>query len=352
MAGLPTTGDPTLQAADAALEVRGNAQESRGYYGTYSAGDECTRKQWLAFRWVAKKMFAADVLRRFEDGHMGEDLQTARLKCVDDLILMTLDPTTGEQFEFTDCDGHMGGHCDGQIKGLLQAPKTPHIWEHKQCADKKLKQLEKAKKDGKESDALRQWDWVYFIQAQIYMHEFKFTRHYLTCASPGGRKTISVRTHYEKAEAMKAIDRASMVIQCPSPETLSRISNDETFFKCKWCDFSEVCYGHSFPLANCRTCVKSTPVKNGEWHCAKWDSVIPLDGQRQGCEHHVFIPALITMEMTDAADDSSWAEYKMPDGELLRNGREWVQSQELSDAGLAATSIRVMTIKKPLPGDG
>jgi len=347
MTALKIPGDPTLQAADAALEVRGNAQESRGYYGTYSAGDECTRKQWFAFRWVAKKSFPAEVLKRFEDGHAGEDVQAARLKAVDGVTLQTHDKS-GEQFSFTECDGHMGGHCDGLIDGILQAPKTPHVWEHKQCADKKLKELDKAKKEHKESDALRNWDWVYFIQAQIYMHKFNRKRHYLTCASPGGRKTVSVRTHYEKEEAEKAIERARKVIFCPSPETLGRISQDETFFKCKWCDFSDVCYGHNFPAANCRTCVNSTPVKNGEWTCDKWNSTIPVEGQRQGCEHHVFIPGTLTLEVADANADEEWVEYTMPDGRLFRNGRDWVRSQELADAGLAAGSVDVMAIKKQL----
>lgn len=349
MAALPKKGDPTLAAVDAAIESEGNAKESRGYFGTHSCGEECSRKAWLTFRLAAKPHFDAVTLKRFSDGHFGEELQAVRLNAVDGVDLQTYNPETGQQFGFTACRGHMGGHCDGKVTGLLQAPKTLHIWEHKQTADKKQKELEKAIKDHGEPEALKAWDAGYYAQAQAYMHQFKAKRHYLTCATPGGRKTISVRTHYDKAFAESIFERAERIIFAPEPTDLNRVSTDETFFKCKWCDYSGVCYGHDFPLAGCRTCTRSTPVDDGQWHCDKWDSVIPMDGQRIGCEYHTFIPSIVPqLTLVDAGDD--WVEYEDKAGRVFRNGREYVRSQELADAGLAAASVEVMALKKQSAG--
>jgi hypothetical protein len=313
MAPLPQPADPTLEAADRALEAKGNRKPGPRL-GMGVVGDECARKPFYQIRWVWPVSFDAASLKRFDDGHRTEDLMAERLRLVSGVTLLTVDPDTGRQFGFSDLGGHFRGFTDGKIIGILQAPNTWHVWEGKCTNDDKFKKLQKLKDKVGEKNALREWDFTYFCQAQLYMHYTGFDRHYLTCASPGGRMMVSVRTEREPVESMRLIAKARRIIFSDMPP--ERMSEDPNFFKCKFCDFAEVCHGGKLPKRNCRTCAHSEPVEDGKgsWRCHKHDGEIPLDFQYTGCSDHRFNPHLVPGEQTDAADDAAWIAYRMRDG--------------------------------------
>jgi len=354
MAELPTVLDPTLQAVDAALEASGNAEPHRPYLGMSEIGRPCQRALWYGFRWCSVKSFDATTLKRFADGHHGEDVQADRLRLVDGIELITEDPRTGYQFGFADHGGHFRGHMDGRIKGILQAPATLHVWEHKQTDEKKLKALEKAKQEHGEKAALAQWDEVYSAQAVLYMHYSGMKRHYLTCASSGGRKTVSVRSNAapDKAKALKA--KALRIIQSDVP--LTRISEKPDWYQCKWCDHQAICHEGELPEINCRTCVHATPELdgNGRWSCAHFGCDLSTKHQRQGgeCPEHRYIPALIHFaEAVDADQAGNWIEYRA--GETtFRNGGNYYTSAEIKALGRAGLVPEVLDIKKPSAAPG
>lgn len=322
MVALPQPVDPTLVAVDRALEAKARAELPRRYLGMSSVGQECTRATWYGFRWVTKPEYDAPTLKRFADGHLGEDVQAERLRMVEDLQLWTVDPETGEgQIAVADFGDpgkeHFRGHCDGVLLGLLQAPKTPHVWEHKQVGERAFRALENAKNKFGEKDALRAWNLTYFGQGQGYMHYLQITRHYMTVSTPGGRNTTSVRTNYDAAYAINLVEQARRIVFAQNPP--ARLSEDPAFFKCKWCDHNTVCHGLEFPqLRNCRTCLHSTPLEAGGWHCARHDIELSDDAQREGCSCHLFIPSLVPAEQFDAGDD--WVAYRLPNGTDWRDG--------------------------------
>lgn len=281
MVALPELIDPTLVAVDQAIE---EAQDStpRPYLGASAIGDPCSRKLWYSLRWAAPKRFGASTLRRFEDGHRGEALMAARLRAVPGVILST-EADDGRQWGFEEHEGHFRGHCDGFIKGLLQAPKTPHVWEHKSCNEAKQKKLAKLKTEKGEKEALAHWDPIYHAQAQVYMHAFGMTRHYLTCSTPGERETVSVRTNYEPAFAQPLIEKAKDIIVSDRPPT--RLSEDPTNYLCKWCDYHSVCHDLTPESINCRTCWHSFPDRAGAWSCNKYGP-LTIEAQREACPQH------------------------------------------------------------------
>jgi hypothetical protein len=319
MVAIPETQDPTLEAVDRAIEARGNREQARPYLGMSAIGHSCDRALWYGFRWAGgASRFDAATLKRFEDGHHGEDVMAARLRLVDGITLLTIDPETGQQWEFVDHDGHFRGHFDGAIFGLLQAPKTWHVWEHKQVGDKKLAELKKAKATYGEKNALRQWNYTYYAQAVLYMDYAQLDRHYLTVSSAGGRETISCRTEANPAEATVLRDKAKRIIE--ADRAPPRISNDPSWYECRWCEHHAVCHQAELPSVNCRTCLSSSASEEGWWWCTRHGEPIPTDYQRTGCPSHLFLPSLIAGEQVDAADDGSWVEYRMPNGEVWRNG--------------------------------
>lgn len=325
MAALPSTAapDPTLDAALAIMEAQNRLERPRPYLGMSAIGEECERRLWYSFRWClpAGGGFDAKGLSNVQDGHRSEDVMAERLRQVPGVELLTVDPTTSRQFGFVDIGGHFRGHMDGVTRGLLQAPKAWHVWEHK-ASEKGPAELARLKQAG-EKEALAKWNPTYYAQAVLYMDYAEMSRHYLTCSSPGARLPITtVRTNAAPEEAERLREKAKRVIF--SPEPLSRLSEDPAFYKCKWCPASAVCHTAALPRVSCRTCLHATPEPEGDgrWSCARWKADIPLDAQHAGCSEHLYIPALLSRwgEAVDASETEGWVAYRAPDGLEFRNG--------------------------------
>lgn len=281
MAAIPLINiDPTIQAMKVALEEVAAADKPRPYLGMSSIGDECSRKLWYQWRWFDANVFDADTLARFADGHASEDITADRLRKVPGINLVT-HLSTGKQIGYSDIGGHFKGHLDGQIEGLLQAPKTKHVWEHKCVNEAKFKKLEKLKEELGEKQALAKWDEIYYAQAVLYMFYADLTRHYLTVTTPGSREITSCRTEANNDYARELIAKAESII-C-SEEPPQKLSQDPSFYKCKWCNFSDVCHYQAPILQHCRTCAFSQPIEGGKWECKAWGE-IPYEGQLQGCD--------------------------------------------------------------------
>ncbi|KAF1045648.1 hypothetical protein [Xylophilus sp.] len=346
MALLPTqaVNDPTLDAINAAVQNVNNLQKPRPYLGMSAIGMECEAFLWRNFRWCGPSGggFDAKSLMNFEDGHRTEDLMADRLRMVPGVELYTLDPSTGQQFGFSDLGGHFRGHIDGAIRGILQAPKAWHMWENK-ASEKGPHELAKAKEKHGEKAALAAWNPTYHAQAILYMHYGAMDRHYLTCTSPGGRLPItSVRTDADDAEAERLKAKAERVIFAGEP--LARIGGDATFWKCKTCVMASQCHGTALPSVSCRTCAHATPERDGDgrWSCARWKSDIPIDAQRTGCDEHRYIPALLSRwgSATDASETENWIEYTTPERVVFRNGVRGPGSFASSE--LAAMSLAML----------
>ncbi len=282
MAVLPSKTDPTLAAMAAEMEAQAKAELPRAYLGGSSIGDPCERKLWYRFRWAGKEHFGANTLANFEDGHASEAIMANRLRLVPGVQLVT-HGDDGNQIGWKDLGGHFGMNCDGHILGVLQSPKTWHVWEHKATNPDKFKKLEKLKADYGEKAALKKWDGTYYAQAQVYMYYAGLTRHYLTCCTAGSREWTSVRTEADSGEAEDLIRKAERIICSDAAEQLNRVSSDPAYYLCRWCSFSGICHRGEPVQKNCRTCSKSEPTENGQWTCKKYKKEIPFDFQLKGC---------------------------------------------------------------------
>jgi len=239
MALLPQRGDATLLAIDDILVARNNAEPVRNYLGASSIGDSCERKLWYRLHTDHKEVFDAPTLRRFNDGHRSEDVMAELLRAVPGVTLWTHKSET-EQYGFK--DNTLGpkifsGHYDGIILGILEAPQTYHIWEHKAVNEKKFAELKKLKEIDEKS-ALQKWDKVYHAQGIIYMDYEGLTRHYLTVSTPGLRDYTSVRTNADPAYAGALKNKAKRIINATiEPERIG----GKDYYECKWCPFYGVC---------------------------------------------------------------------------------------------------------------
>ncbi len=231
--------DPTIEAIRRACEIAGNSEKKRDYIGASAIGNPCARQIWYDYKQYPKEPFRAETLWNFEDGHRVEDIIAARLRMVPCIELWTHD-VDGKQFERTAFGGKFKAHPDGVLLGLLQAPKTHHIWENKASGQKKFNEFQNCKAKYGEKQALKNWNENYFVQAQILMKLFEMTRHYMTVALAGGREIDSCRTEYQPEIAEKYLDRAGKMLEATVEPP--RISEKPDFYICSYCSFKGICH--------------------------------------------------------------------------------------------------------------
>jgi hypothetical protein len=240
MVAIPQKNDPTIEAMKAKIKAAQHDQKKRDYLGASLIGNPCARQIWYEYNGYPKEPFEAETLMNFEDGHRTEDLTAQRLRLVGGIELWTHDEQ-GNQFGFSALGGKFKGHCDGVIRGLLQAPKALHVWEAKCSAEKKFNEFKAAKAKWGEKLALKNWNENYFIQAQLYMRFLQIDRHYTTVELAGGRDYDSCRTEYEPEVAAYAIDKAEKIISAKEPPP--KINEKKDFYLCRWCAFRDICHG-------------------------------------------------------------------------------------------------------------
>lgn len=233
MVQIPERRDPTLDAVNAALEAEQKKYVSKNI-GFGEIGHECSRYLWYKINTDEPEIFTSSTLRIFQAGHSAEARMADELRKVKGVTLYTHDPERdNKQYKFDFLDGRLTGRLDGVIVGLLQAPKTPHVWEHKETNEKKFKELQKLQ-------SLKAWDEKYNAQAHLGMFAADLDRHYLTCSHSALRDVTSVRTELDKNYAQGLIDKAERIINAKTPP--ERIGGPD-WFVCKMCRFYNKCHG-------------------------------------------------------------------------------------------------------------
>jgi len=327
MATIPTPVRLKVLDAIDAWRVGTADNRPRSHLGASSIGISCERRLWYAFRWVAREEFPARILRLFARGHAEENTFNAELRGAGVQVL-DVDPATGRQFTFNAAGGHFGGSMDGVALGIPDAPKTWHVLEYKTHSAKSFKEL--AKKGVKDSKP------QHWAQMQAYMHMASLERALYLAANKDDDDLYAERIRYDKAFAESLMEKAERIVFASEPPP--KISEDASWFECRFCPMAGVCHGESIAAVSCRTCLHATP-ENGDarWSCAKWKSDIPTKAQIDGCEKHLYIPALLAKlgEATDASDEHGWVEYTRTDGSTFRNGADGFQSKELTSGEAA-----------------
>jgi hypothetical protein len=279
-----THSDPVLAAADSALARRENGRPRRMYLGM-SSGGRCARQQWYAWLWAGSRELDAASLRRIADGYAGEDIAAARIQAVADVALLTRDPETGEQWEVADAGGHVRGHLDGVVVGHTVAPKAKHVWESKVVAEKSLAKFRKIKGEVGEKAALRQWNFEYWVQAQLYMLHTGMTRHWIVVSSAGCRDWDAARTELDRDQAEYFAERMRSMVQ--NVDELPERAGETPFHPaCRFCDFTAICHEGAPVEKNCRTCRHSKPVDGPDWICSLDDCALTAAQQIAGCDRH------------------------------------------------------------------
>lgn len=290
--------------------------QPRAYLGGSVLGQECERRLWYSFRFATGgEGFDGRMLRLFDRGQREEAVFVQELRAIG-CTVHELDPSTGQQFRFKAAHGHAGGGIDGVALGVPEAPKTWHLVEMKTHNARSFAELQKG---GVAKSKPEHW-----AQVQIYMRWAALDRTLYLAVNKDTDELYAerVKVDTEAGEALEA--KAERIIFAAEPGL--RLSEDPSFFKCKFCPASTVCHTAKLPPVSCRTCLHATPERDGDgrWSCAlaSPELAIPLDVQRRGCDSHLYIPALLKRwgEPVDASETEGWVSYRAADGLVFRNG--------------------------------
>lgn len=321
--------DPTLAALDVLHGQASGSDAPRRYLGASQIGDPCARKLWYGFRHALPRTISASGYRAIKDGYHGEMVMINWLRSLPGIDLWTSDPDAPDsQIGFAAVAGHFRGHVDGVISGLYQAPKTPHVWEMKVCNEAKFNKLVKLIAQHGEKAALLHWDEIYYAQAQIYMQQLELTRHYLTVATPGNRQLVSCRTVYRATDAKALLKKAETIITAERPPL--KLSDNPSWYVCKFCDVHALCHGQAMPAVNCRTCAHSTARmdESAPWTCEL--SQPSIHGDQTGCDHHAYHPDLLAnhAQAVNANPKTGVITFKRKDGSEVLNGSTGLKSRD------------------------
>ena len=75
--------------------------------------------------------------------------------------------------------------------------------------------------------------------------------------------------------------KAEEIITAKEPP--ARISDNPSYFECKYCNFKDICHHGEVPIKNCRSCRLSIPVEGAKWYCSRYNQVIPDEFIKTGC---------------------------------------------------------------------
>lgn len=311
MAALPAPPSPTVDAIFAAYEAM-RETGWREHLGASLIGQDCERALWLGFRWATRAAHAGRLLRLFQTGHREEARLIADLRAAGVQVL-DRDPDTGRQWAVSAVRGHFGGSMDATALGILEAPKTWHLIELKSHNAKSFADL---KKKGVAASKP-----THHAQMQTYMALAGLDRAFYLAVCKDTDELYGERVHYDMVAALRLLAKAERIIDAQHPPP--RISDDPGYFACRMCDHRAVCHEGALPVRNCRTCLSSTPVDEGRWHCARFDKHLTRREQEAGCLCHRLIPDLVKGEQIDVIeniDGSIVIEYKMEDGSIWIDG--------------------------------
>ena len=245
--------------------------------GASNIGEECARAVWFDWRGAADEQIEGRVLRLFKTGFIQEDRMLEDLKNAG--LEVWGHDANGDQWTYTDANGHFVCKLDGVVKGIPGAEKTAHTLEIKTSNKKGFDEMVKM--------GVQKSKPMHYAQMQAGMHCSGIHRALYIMICKDNEGLHMERVVYDAEEAAKLFERVRIVMASSTPPI--RITEKSGDWRCKYCDYKAICWEKAPTLQHCRTCEHSSAVENGEWACGLMNTVLDSPAQLKGCEHWVGI---------------------------------------------------------------
>ena len=224
---------------DHAMQKRNEATTPRTYLGGSRLGAACERQ--LQYEYVKApvdqgKAFSGRLLRVFERGHRTEDMVIDWLRLAG--FELKTHKNDGHQFGFSLAQGRLRGHIDGILIGGPEGFAYPALWENKCLSSKSWKDLVKNK--------LAVSKPVYAAQVAVYQSYLDLYENpaLFTAVNADTMEIYAELVPFDASLAQRMSDRAARGNNSPTSVALRmRAFMDQTHFECKFCSWSDRCWG-------------------------------------------------------------------------------------------------------------
>jgi hypothetical protein len=229
---------------DAAMQADNQSDTPRNYLGGSRLGEECARMLQYEFEGAPKsRQFPGHILRIFQRGHSGEALMADRLRLAG--FTLVTEKADGGQLGFYTawCSKteryRIRGHYDGVITAAPEGfdLAVPCIWENKVLGAKAWKAVVK--------HGVRKEKPVYAGQVATYQAYSELTENPALFTAENGDtgEVYAELVPFDAKLAQECTDRGVQVLQASEAgDRIPRPYPDADFFKCKFCDYREVCW--------------------------------------------------------------------------------------------------------------
>lgn len=240
----------------------------RGYLGMSTIGSSCARKlQYSMYLVKPVARISKRIERLFNDGHSFEH---KLCKLLEDAGL----PVTGRQIRLR-CENEMWfGHIDGTI--LFDG--IEYLAEMKTHNDKNFKNVVKV--------GMRKGKPEHYDQMTLYMGYGGWTKGIYFAYNKNDSDIYFEIVEFDPVHFEKL--KRKMVDVIASDVLLPRIGNNSpTWYECKFCNVSDVCFNKVEVYPSCRSC-KHVDLSNGnKWSCMLHGADdIPFPSQLEGCDSY------------------------------------------------------------------
>lgn len=222
----------TVDAINRAHEA---ARQPRRRLGLSQAGHECPRYLWYRHHGHAGDQPSGRVLRLFELGDAVENLIIGDLSMAGCLVYHQQ-----RQVVFTQDGVRLEGHIDGIVRGLVEAPETPHLFECKTANEKSFGELKKV-------GDYELWNPQYGFQIQAYMLGLGLKR---AAVFVYNKNTSDIAMFRVKSRRSETVDKLQRIFEIITGELPDRMCKREDFYKAKFCSFRNVCFCDRAPVAD------------------------------------------------------------------------------------------------------
>lgn len=256
------------------------SDEPRKHIGASEMGHSCDAFLWFKFRWMFFEKFNGRMLRLFIRGHREEDILIDLLRRIGFNIKQVAED--GKQLRIITRNKHFGGSSDSTAS-LPERYGTfePMLLEFKTAKSKLFAPI---KNTGVVKAKDKHWK-----QMCIYgrKHNLRYALYICVNKDDDDIAFEVLELDWGLADALE--NRADSIIS--SPIRPKRLSNDPSFWECKFCPANKLCHrltdSNGIELAqpekNCRSCYFSQALIDGTWKCNYYQQIIPVDFIPKGC---------------------------------------------------------------------
>ncbi len=236
----------------------------RPHLGGSVVGHSCARYILYHFRWAYKNRIESKLNRIFRIGDAIEEILIKELEHLGIEVIHRQGQVGGYK-------GHGGGSTDGEF--VYEGKR--YLFEAKSMNHANF--LEIKRKETLESKP------QYYNQCQMYMGKRELDATYLFVMDKNTSEVYEEIIEFDPIAFEMLLAKEEETIDAVHVNLFPKVSQNPSWFQCKFCDAKFVCHHNLMPEKNCRTCEHVVVAPLGVWSCSQFDLSLSVDEQEAGC---------------------------------------------------------------------